>query len=187
MILFALILNFPLPILAAQILWLNLVTDGFLDIALAMEPQEKDLLKKRWLKKGARLVDRNLLLKTLYMALPMGIGSIIVFHLYSSGDLAKARTMTLLTMAMYQWFNAWNCRSETKSVFEIGLFSNRWLLLATTFVGLLQVLVVNVPLLQAIFHTVPLTLNEFGVVLAVTVPLFGIEEFRKAFVRWRSR
>lgn len=182
-VLFALVLNLPLPILAAQILWLNLVTDGFLDLALAMEPHETDLLKRRGFKRGTRLTNLNLFLKTFYMALPMGIGSILVFYYYYPIDLAKARTMTLITMAMYQWFNAWNCRSETKSVFSLGFFTNRWLLLATAFVGILQILVVKVPLLQGIFHTVPLTMYEFLFILLVTVPLFLIEELRKWYVR----
>jgi len=181
-VLFALCLNLPVPILASQILWLNLVTDGFLDIALAMEPREEGLLQKKWLKKGSAIVDLNLLIKMIYMALPMGIGSILVFNFYSY-DLAKARTMALLVMAMYQWFNAWNCRSETKSVFQIGLFSNRWLLLATAFVAFLQYLVVNVPLLQHLFHTVPLNFNDFIVIIVSTLPLFVMEELRKLVVR----
>lgn len=182
-IFFALCLRMEIPILAVQILWLNLVTDGFLDVALAMEPREKGILKKRWLKRGAVLVDRRLLIKMFYMAVPMGIGSIIIFSRYAAHGLAKARTMTLVTMAIYQWFNAWNCRSETKSVFEIGFFSNKWLILATAFVGLLQVLVVRVPWMQTVFKTVPLTAHEFGVIIAITLPLWLIEEVRKAIVR----
>jgi Ca2+-transporting ATPase len=180
---FALLLNFPLPILAAQILWLNLITDGFLDIALAMEKKEQDLLSARWLSSSTRLVDTRLLLKMFYMALPMGIGAILIFNQYQSVDLEKARTMTLVTMAMYQWFNAWNCRSETKSIFTIGLFSNPWLILATSFVGLLQYLVVTIPFLQTLFHTVPLSAYDFGIILAVTFPLFVVEELRKWAVR----
>ncbi len=179
-VLFALMLNKPLPILAAQILWLNLVTDGFLDIALAMEPQEADLLQQP--RKRFTLIDRNLVIKMLYMALPMGIGSMIVFEMYAD-DLAKARTMTLVTMAMYQWFNAWNCRSERKSIFEIGWFSNRWFLAASALVGLLQVLVVYMPLLRNIFHTVPITVEDFGFILLITCPLLIIEEIRKLLVR----
>lgn len=186
-IFFAFILRQPIPILAAQILWLNLVTDGFLDIALAMEPQEKDILQKKGLWKGARLIDRGQLLKIIYMAIPMGIGSMAVFHWYYHHDsIEKARTMTLVTMAMYQWFNAWNCRSDTLSVFQIGWFSNRWLIAATILVALLQVLVVNVPILQFIFKTVPLNMLDLKVVLLVTAPLFIIEELRKWIVRKRN-
>jgi Ca2+-transporting ATPase len=63
------------------------------------------------------------------------------------------------------------------------LFTNKWLLLATAFVGLLQVLVVKVPILQTIFHTVPISAEEFGVIILVTAPLLLIEELRKLFVR----
>ncbi len=179
-VLFALMLNKPLPILAAQILWLNLVTDGFLDIALAMEPKETDLLQQP--RKRFKLIDRNLVIKMLYMALPMGIGSMFVFELYAD-DLAKARTMTLITMAMYQWFNAWNCRSERKSIFEIGWLSNSWFLAASVLVAVLQIAVVYMPLLRDIFHTVPISAQEFGFILLITCPLLLIEEIRKLFVR----
>lgn len=182
-VLFAMIVGLPLPILAAQILWLNLVTDGFLDVALAMEAQETGLLTQNWLKKRLRLVDRNLLAKMLFMAIPMGIGSIWIFYSYYQVDIAKARTMTLLTMAMFQWFNAWNCRSERKSLFQIGLFANYWLILATSFVFLLQFFLLYMPFMQDIFKTVPLSASEWGLIVAVSSPILLLEEIRKFIVR----
>ncbi|MBN1549203.1 HAD-IC family P-type ATPase [Candidatus Babeliales bacterium] len=186
-VMFALLLNFPLPILAAQILWLNFVTDGFLDVALAMEPKEDGLLRQDWFKKSRYLIDKSLIIKTLYMAIPMGLGSLIIFSFYYHTDLDKARTLTMVTMALYQWFNAWNCRSERKPIFEIGWFSNRWLIAATVLVGVLQVLVVRMPMLQRIFKTVPLSAKEFGLILLFTAPLFFFEEARKWVVRTREQ
>lgn len=184
---FALITNLPLPITAAQILWLNLITDGFLDIGLSMEPKESGLLAKNWLQKKQKLVDNNLLIKTIYMAIPMGIGSTIVFYFNYADNLAHARTMTLITMAMFQWFNAWNCRSETKSLLQIGLFTNKWLILATTFVLSLQFLLLYAPFMEGIFKTVPLSLSDWIYIITISSSILFIEEGRKWFVRRYSK
>ena len=186
-VLFAIILGLPLPITAAQILWLNLVTDGFLDIALSMEPQEGSLLGVRWRYRKKQLIDSSLWFKAMFMALPMGIGSLCIFLLYYQQDLVLARTMTLLTMAMFQWFNAWNCRSTTKSVFQLGFFSNPWLLLATSFVFILQLALLYLPFMQSIFKTVPLNRSQFFLAVCVASSVLVFEEARKAFFRWREK
>lgn len=175
--------DLPLPLTAAQILWLNLVTDGFLDVSLSMEPQEEGLLDPNWLTKKMHLLDRNAILKIFFYAIPMAFGSLWIFLQYYQTDLPLARTMALLTMAMYQWFNAINCRSQTKSLVSIGFFSNRWLLLATSFVLFLQLLLVYSPFMQYIFKTVPLTFGQWAQVFAITAPLVLIDEVRKAIVR----
>lgn len=184
-VLCALFINTPTPITAAQILWLNLVTDGFLDVALSMEPQEPGLLNEMRTMRKVRLVDRALLCKMMCMAIPMAIGSLYMFLQYVSLDMAKARTMTMITMAMFQWFNAWNCRSQHRSLYALGLFSNKWLIAATSFVFLLQLAVVNVPVMQHIFKTVPLSLYEWISVLFLSSSIVWIEEVRKYIVaRW---
>ena len=186
-IFFALLLNMPLPILAAQILWLNLITDGFLDVALAMEPQEKDLLGRKINTNVSRLVDLNVFLKMLYMSIPMGIGSLLVFHYYATYNIVHARTMTLVTMAAFQWFNAWNCRSERLSIFQLNPLGNKWLILATGFVLALQIFLLHNSFMQTVFRTVPITLTQWGIVIAVASPIFFVEEIRKYIVRkWYS-
>ena len=179
-IMIALLARMPLPLLAAQILWLNLVTDGFLDVALAQEPREQGLLRKKWLKKSKQegLINGQLLLHIILTAVPMAVGSLILFSLYQS-DLEKARTITLTSMAMFQWFNAWNCRSETISIMKLNFFSNIWLLRATLLVFVLQVAVVYIPFLQHMFHTVPLTLREWSLIMLVSFSVIIIEELRK--------
>lgn len=182
-VLFAMLAGLPLPITVAQILWLNLVTDGFLDIALSTEPQEESLLDPRWGYKKQHLVDLSLWLKTVYMALPMGIGSLLVFLYYYKQDIVLARTMTLFTMAMFQWFNAWSCRSVTRSVFTLGFFSNPWLLAATTLVFLLQLALLYVPFMNRLFNTVPLSASQCIIVIALSSTVLVLEELRKAVVR----
>jgi Ca2+-transporting ATPase len=186
-VLFALLADLPLPITAAQILWLNLVTDGFLDIALSMEPQEDGLLDQTWLAKTHHLVDLNLVLKMFYSAIPMAVGSLWVFmHSFPLG-LVHARTMTLITMAMFQWFNAWNCRSQTKSIFQLGFFANPWLLLAIGLVFFLQIIVTTVPFMQHIFKTVPLTMQEWLMIFAISSSVVVLEELRKLITRLMVR
>lgn len=181
-VLFSVILGLPLPITAAQILWLNLITDGFLDTALAAEKIEKEIIKINGFKKGARIIDKKLLYKVIYMALPMGIVSTIIFYSYRY-DIDLARSMTMLTMAMFQWFNAFNCRSEKSSVFALGLFSNKWLMLAITGVLGLQFLVIYNPVMQKIFDTKPISINQWLLVFAVSSSVFLIEEARKFIVK----
>lgn len=182
---FALIFNLPLPILAAQILWLNLITDGFLDMALAMETREPGLLSQRWLRYAQKrgLIDLTMLLKIVYVALPMGIGSLLLFYHTYTTDLALARTVTMVCMAMFQWFNAWNCRSEKLSLFQLGFFANRWLILATIGVLILQILVIYVPTLQLIFKTVPLSLHHWIEIFLISSTIIIFEEVRKLIVR----
>jgi Ca2+-transporting ATPase len=176
--------DFPLPLTAAQILWLNLVTDGFLDISLSMEPQEEGLLRKKWLQEKIHLVDWYMIAKMLFYAVPMAIGSIWIFLKYYQTDVRLARTMTLLCMAMFQWFNAWNCRSENRSLLSIGLFTNRWLIAATGFVLFLQFVLIYTPFMQYIFKTVPLSLDQWLLILSISAPIVLFDETRKMIVRY---
>jgi len=187
-ILFAVALALPLPITAAQILWLNLITDGFLDTALSTEKPQKDVIRTRPSETGSRIIDKNLLAKMMYMALPMGIASTYVFYVYYPYDIVHARSMTLVTMAMFQWFNAWNCRSETKSVFQLGLFTNKWLLFAIVVVLGLQFFVLHNPVMQRIFDTKPISAAQWGMIFLVSSSIFFIEEIRKFVARkwWKK-
>ena len=187
---FILALGYPslgllFPLTAAQILWLNLITDGFLDSALALEKKEKGLLfEQKWLKSGhLRLIDLSMLGRIVFAAIPMALGALFVFVLYSQNDILLGRTMTLVTLGMFQWFNAWNCRSDTKSIFQIGLLSNRWLLLALAIVFILQVLLLHVPFLQKIFATQPLNMYQWIFVAVISSSILWLEELRKWYVR----
>jgi P-type Ca2+ transporter type 2C len=173
----------PLPLTAAQILWLNLVTDGFLNVALSMEPQEKGLLDRNWLVHKACLIDGALMGKMLFFAFPMGIVSLYLFLSHYQIDVKYARTMTFVAMTMFQWFNAWNCRSNTKSLFQVGFSTNRWLLIATIFILVLQICITYVPFLQHIFNTVPLSTHDWLLIVGLSLPIIAVEELRKWMVR----
>lgn len=179
----ALILDLPLPILASQIIWLNFVTDGFLDISLGMEPREEGLLSKQSYKPKKYLVDKQMIYRMLVMAIPMMVGSIFIFKMYFQTDMVKAWTMTLTLMAVFQWFNAWNCRHESKSIFQMKIFSNSWLVFSTLIVFLLQIFAVYNPFMQKYLHTTGLNIHEWLLIAVIASTIIVCEEIRKLISR----
>lgn len=178
----ALFLGYPLPLLAGQIIWLNFVTDGFLVASLAMEPKEEGLLKRKT-KKGKGLIDVPLFANSLFIALVITTGCILVFMNYVNLDLIKAQTMVLTTLAMFNWFRVWNARSEDESIFRIPLFSNKFLIGATLLVILLQLGAVYLPFMHEVLGTTPLTLVEWMVIVTLALSVFVAEELRKFVIR----
>ena len=179
----ALFMSIPLPILPAQIIWLNFVTDGFLDVSLAMEPKEKGLITGGFQRPKKYLVDKLMAYRMALMAIPMAIGTLYLFTRYYQTDIAKAWTISLVTLAIFQWFNAWNCRSEDRSIFTMNPFSNKFLIGATGIVITLQLFAVYNPIMQKILHTVPLQPNEWGMCATVAFSIVVVEEIRKFFYR----
>jgi Ca2+-transporting ATPase len=179
----ALLIGFPLPILAAQIIWLNFVTDGFLDVALAMEPKEEGLLHGNFERPGKYIVDKLMAQRMVLMSVTMAVGTLILFSRYFVVDLPKAWTISLTTLAIFQWFNAWNCRHESKSLFTMNPFSNKYLIGATFLIIGLQMLAVYNPFMQKILHTVPLERAEWKMIIAVASSIIIVEEIRKFFYR----
>lgn len=192
----AILLGLPLPLLAAQIIWLNLVTDGFLTVALAMEPKEKGLLTKRFKKPSKYIIDKSAIWRMLLMGLTMGIGALYLFSQYvpdMSGeigvdiDMTKAWTISLTTLAVFQWFNAWNCRFDDKSIFRANPLSNLWLIGATGVVTALQLLAIYHPVFQNFLHTAPLSLSEWLTILPIALTVIIVEEVRKLWVALRKK
>lgn len=179
----AIIIGFPLPLLPAQIIWLNLVTDGFLDVALAMEPKEKNLLSAVFRRTDKFIVDKLMARRIMVMSLPMAAGALYIFSRYLATDPGKAWTVSLTALAAFQWFNAWNCRSEEKSVFRSNPFSNKFLIGATLIVVSLQLLAVYNPFMQKLLHTVPLAAVDWLIIIPLAASIIIIEEIRKFFYR----
>jgi len=175
----AMFLGYPLPILPAQIIWLNFVTDGFLDVSLGMEPKENGLLKNKFKRPGKYLVDGQMFGRMILMALPMMLGTLFIFSLYFKTNLTKAWTMSLTTMAIFQWFNAWNCRSQTESIFKLNPLTNKFLAGATLIVISLQLLAVYHPLFQTFLRTSSLSISDWTSAVLVALSIIAIEETRK--------
>jgi magnesium-transporting ATPase (P-type) len=132
-ILTALWLQWPFVFLPAQLLWLNLVTNGLQDIALAFEPAEKDVLRRRPRTWGGGVLDRMMWERVVVAGIVMAIGTLVLFRweLDTTGSLIRAQTVALTTMVVYQVFQAGNARSETQSIFRVNPFSNKLLFAAT--------------------------------------------------------
>ncbi|MDY0020425.1 MAG: HAD-IC family P-type ATPase, partial [Anaerolineae bacterium] len=169
-----------LIITPVQILWVNLVTDGILDITLAMEPKEGDVMEEPPRRPEARIINSEILQNVVFVALFMAVGTLWMFNRANqNGHLAYAQTFAFTTLAMFQVFNSLNCRSRTKSVFQLGFFKNRYLLGAIVLSILLQLAAEHVPFMREALGTVPLSLGDWGLIILVSISIFIADELRK--------
>jgi Ca2+-transporting ATPase len=176
----AVIGGFPLPILAVQILWINLVTGGLVSIPLGMEPRHTDVLQEPPRHSKTGIFYQGMLMRIVFVALIMFIGSFLLFRgELSIAPIEKVRTIVFCALVTFEWFNALNARSDLKSLFSLGIFSNRPLIGVIGLAILLQLLVVYAAPLQTIFRTVPLSAGEWGIIVAVALSVFVAEELRK--------
>ncbi len=179
----AIFFGLPLPILPAQIIWLNFVTDGFLDVSLAMEPKEDGLLRDGFRRPSKYILDPFTVKRMIYMGVVIATGSLLMFLWYLGNAPEKALAASLTTLAVFQWFNAWNCKSEKQSVFSSGFFRNKFLIGATGVIVLLQMFALYNPLMQKFLHTTPLALHDWVRIIIVASSILMIEEIRKLFDR----
>jgi Ca2+-transporting ATPase len=162
-----------LPYLPAQILWLNLVTNGFQDVALAFEPGEKGVLRRKPRPARERILSALMIQRTLLMGSIMGLGTFIIYYLELAADVPveSARSVALTAMVFFQFYQALNCRSETLSVLEMNPLSNPFLFVSIIGAFFAHLAVLYVPALQYVFRTVPL---DFGQWLRIVLSSFII-------------
>jgi Ca2+-transporting ATPase len=173
----------PLIFTPIQILWVNLVTDGILDVTLAMEPKEEDVMDQRPRKSTAGIVNREILMNIIYVGIFMMIGTLWVFtREWDSGDVIRAQTLGFTTMAMFQVFNSLNCRSRDKSVFRLGFFTNKYLFGAIAASVSLQVLATILPPFQIALGTTRLSSWDWLTIVLVSSSVFFADEARKLVV-----
>jgi P-type Ca2+ transporter type 2C len=175
-----LLAGLPLPVAAVQILWINLVTDGACVTPLGIEPKHGDVMNKPPQDPKSGILYTGMLYRMIFLSLIMAGGTVGLFYweLQTSG-LDQARTTAFCTIVGFQWFNALNSRSTHFSVFKIGFFSNRWLMIGIPAAIVLQLLVIYTPPLQNLFHTVPLNASQWGIVIGVSSSIWILEEIRK--------
>jgi Ca2+-transporting ATPase len=167
-----------LPYLPAQILWLNLITNGFQDVALAFEPGEKDVLSRKPRPPRERILSALMIQRTLLMGSILGFGTFIVYYLELASDVPvdRARSVALTTMVFFQFYQAMNCRSETLSIFEMHPLSNPFLFVSMIGAFFAHLAVLYVPALQYIFRTVPLDFGQWVIVVVSSVTVvIGVE------------
>jgi Ca2+-transporting ATPase len=178
------LLKMPLPLMAIQILWINLVTDGAPALALSAEPPEPGLMKRKPRKVEEKIVNKKRGIMIFLIGIIMMLGTLDIFQWYNTEvNLAYAQTIAFTTLMMYQMFNVINMRAEDYSIFSLGLFSNKWLLGAIALSVLLQIGVVHLPFMNPIFGTTALTLFDWALAAAIGASVLVFGEIVKLFTK----
>jgi len=170
------VFNWPIPLLPIQLLWLNLVTDSFPALALGVEKGEPDIMSHPPRNTDEAILDRKMLLGVSFQSLAIAAASLLSFwwaqNSYGSENLALVRTIVFTTLITAELLRAYSSRSQKYTLFKIGFFSNRQMVLATLGAFALLLVVLYVPFLQDIFYTQALTFNEWKVIIPLAfIPL----------------
>jgi Ca2+-transporting ATPase len=174
--LFAILIRLPLPLLPIQILWVNLVTDGLPALALSAEPIEEDVMKMPPRPKNEGIINRNIIISMVFIGLIMAAVTLSLFVLGARDSLEKGRTFAFSALSILEMYHVFNCKSEKRSIFSVGLFNNMFLVSSVLLTVVLQLMVIYVPLLQRIFHTVALSGGELLLLFALcSLPVFFME------------
>ncbi len=185
----AFMIGWPLPLVALQILWLNLITDIFPAFALALEPSGSDMMKRPPRDPKESLLTPRFIGLIVWQGLLLAGVSLLAFGLGMHGHgtegdgLRKATTMAFMTLALAQVFHAFSARSQKRSVFTSRLFTNVWLWAAVAICLILQAAAVYVPLLQQVLHTVPPSASDWGMIAACSLAPVAVVEMVKAMQR----
>jgi Ca2+-transporting ATPase len=168
-----------LPLIAIQILWINLATDGLPALALSVDSSDPNIMERKPRSKKERIISNPIIVRMLIVGFTMMIGTLAVFKLYSpETNLIYAQTMAFSTLMFFQMFNVLNCRSEFNSLFKIGIFTNMRLWGAIMISILMQVIVIHTPL-NTFFKTMPLTSMDWVYVVLVSSSVLIIVEIYK--------
>jgi Ca2+-transporting ATPase len=184
--------------LAIQILFINLVTDGLPALALGMDPMEPDVMKRKPRDPQEGVITRQVWVLIWVVGLTIAFVTLWIFTVSMvnltfgeglSPEIAvfRAGTLALTVLVMAQMVHALNSRSGHLSLFQVGFFKNRYLLLAIGFSILLHLLIVYFPPLQGVFRTVPLSLQDWIIIILLSLSVFIVVEVFKFFIRYRAR
>jgi Ca2+-transporting ATPase len=178
-----------LPLLATQILWINLVTDGAPALALGVDPADPDVMSRQPRPRGEGVITARMWRGILFVGAIMAVGTLLVLDaslpgglIEGSGDMRYAQTMAFMTIVFYSMFNVFNARSDEQSAF-VRLFSNAWLWGAIALSLALQAAGVYVPFLQSAFSTTALSLDDWILCAAVGSSVLWLREIGKLIAR----
>lgn len=172
----------PIPLLAVQLLWLNLVTNGIQDVALAFEGGEPGAMLRKPRKPSERIFNRAMTYQTLVISITMAIVSFILWYwLINFADMSEsyARNIVLLTVVFMQNFNAFNCRSEFVSAFRVPIKRNYFLAGGVVIAQGVHILSMQIPFMQNLLHVNPISFKEWVLMLAFAVPVILVMEIYK--------
>jgi len=192
MALFTISIIFGLPpvFTTVQILWINLVTNGIQDIAIAFEKGESDVMKDPPKSTKEQIFDKLLIKESLLSAATMFTMVFIAWFVLNTRfdmPVTEARNYILLIMVLLQNFHAFNCRSEKQSAFKMPLKNNKFIVYAVAAALGLHLLFMYVPFLQDVLKTNPVSLTQFALAILMAVPLFFVMEIFKLINRKRKQ
>jgi len=169
------------PLVALQILVVNLVTDGLPALALAVEPGDPDMMRRPPRDPKKSIFDKPMVSFLLGIGFWTMLASLAVFYwaLISGRSDVEAQCLCFVTLVGVELFNCFNCRSERHSLFRIGPFGNKWLIAAVALSWAITVAIVYVPFLQGPFHTYPMSLQDWGIALLAGVSVLIPAEIAK--------
>jgi Ca2+-transporting ATPase len=178
-----------LPLLATQILWINLVTDGAPALALGLDPVDATTMSEPPRRKGEGVLTRRMWVGIVLVALVMALGTLIVLDaslpgglIEGSGTTRYGQTMAFTTLVLFQLFNVFNARSDERSAFD-GLFVNVWLWIAVGSSLLLHAAVLYIPVLQEAFSTTSLSAGDWLISAGVASSALWVRELSKMITR----
>ncbi len=182
-IIISMIAGFPLPLLPLQLLWLNLVTDGVADIAIAMEPADKDILDEppRPPKEGIISVRNFTYIGVIGFV--MVLLSLLTFVYFLPRGIEEARTATFVVMAFTQLFNMFNMRVFQRSIFEVGVFSNKYVIWSFLISVVLAILVIEIPATAAVFGFAVLPMSYMVILFLLSSLVLAVGEIFKLLKR----
>ncbi len=176
----AVFLDLGLPLIAIQLLFLNLLTDGLPAIALSVDPKDPDIMQRNPRKKGESIFKGRI------SALIIGVGiyeTIVILPIFyytkQTAGLLEAQTMAFTLLTMIEIFNSFNCKSERYSIFKLGLFNNLYLIAAFFTSFAMQLCVIYIPFLQKYVGTTSLGLQSWIVILLASIGIIVIVEIAK--------
>ncbi|MFX0094089.1 MAG: cation-translocating P-type ATPase, partial [Candidatus Hodarchaeota archaeon] len=191
-------------LLAIQILWVNLTTDGLPALALGVDPPERGIMKNPPRDPQEGILTPNLMSQLVITGIVISIFTLLAFfwpltqtiaqnpdfltnaHFPETYEFRHAQTLALTTLITFQMLNAINCRTEKESLLKIGIFGNKWLFGAIALSFALHGIVIYTALGQFIFKTVPLDITDWIEVFILSFTIIVVEEIRKAIVRWKG-
>lgn len=177
-------LGLPLPLLAVQLLWLNLVTNGIQDIALAFEGGEPDAMKRSPRKPSENIFNSLMIKQTIVSGTTIGIivlGLWYFLNTYTQMDEVHARNLVLLSMVFMQNLHVFNCRSESISAFKVPLKRNIIIVFGVMVAQGIHILSMHIPFMQNILRVEPVTFVEWLYILLLALPVIIVMEIYKMF------
>lgn len=185
----AIMFGWPLPLAALQILWLNMITDIFPALALALEPSAPGVMQRRPRAPDSALLTPQLMLLIAWQGLLLALATLMAFYVglrWYSEEVEHAVTMAFMTLAFVQIFHAFNARSTRSSALTRRLFTNKWLWAATAACVALQLMTVYTPYLRLVLGTTLLEARDWGVILGCAVAPVVVVELTKLIQAWRG-